>query len=146
MTISWWLDHGGSISSVFKQDAVNMFYDSDRPAGAADDNGDSQGAETSHNPAEEGEPSHETHQISEGDGSQEYASVNRKQADHTAQASSSKTSEPSLLSSRVRLITWNIDGLDEKCIGQRTRAVCEILKRYAPDIIFLQEVIPETCK
>jgi len=40
-----------------------------------------------------------------------------------------------------RFITWNIDGIDEKDILIRTEAVCNIIKRENPNIVFLQEVV-----
>uniref|UniRef100_A0A4W3IEN9 Tyrosyl-DNA phosphodiesterase 2 n=2 Tax=Callorhinchus milii TaxID=7868 RepID=A0A4W3IEN9_CALMI len=44
--------------------------------------------------------------------------------------------------SRISLLTWNIDGLDQKNIQERARAVCSLIALYTPDIVFLQEVIP----
>ncbi|XP_067004499.1 tyrosyl-DNA phosphodiesterase 2 isoform X2 [Anabrus simplex] len=51
------------------------------------------------------------------------------------------TSEPP---SKFSLISWNIDGLDEINLKRRTKAVCQIIFQEKPDIVFLQEVIPET--
>lgn len=42
------------------------------------------------------------------------------------------------------LLTWNIDGLDEKDIVERTFAVIETVKRLRPDVLYLQEVVPMT--
>jgi len=42
------------------------------------------------------------------------------------------------------MVTWNIDGLDQKNLKRRTRAVVKTLQDEAVDIAFLQEVIPET--
>ena len=44
----------------------------------------------------------------------------------------------------LNLVTWNIDGLDQKNLKRRTRAVIETLLNMSADIVFLQEVIPET--
>ena len=44
----------------------------------------------------------------------------------------------------LTLVTWNIDGLDQKNLKRRTRAVIETLQNVGADIVFLQEVIPET--
>ena len=44
----------------------------------------------------------------------------------------------------LTLVTWNIDGLDQKNLKRRTRAVIETLTSVGADIVFLQEVIPET--
>lgn len=41
-------------------------------------------------------------------------------------------------------VTWNIDGLDQTNLKKRTKGVCKILEQEAADIVFLQEVIPET--
>ena len=30
---------------------------------------------------------------------------------------------------RIRVLSWNIDGLDHNCIALRTRAVCQIIER-----------------
>merc|ERR1719376_2018952 len=41
-------------------------------------------------------------------------------------------------------VTWNIDGLDQTNLKKRTKGVCKILELEAADVVFLQEVIPET--
>ena len=41
-------------------------------------------------------------------------------------------------------VTWNIDGLDQHNLKKRTKAVAKILEQEAADVVFLQEVIPET--
>ncbi|UJR14900.1 hypothetical protein I4U23_001884 [Adineta vaga] len=45
---------------------------------------------------------------------------------------------------RFKLLSWNIDGLDEQenTIETRTHGVVDIIKREEPDAVFLQEVIP----
>ncbi|XP_042866505.1 tyrosyl-DNA phosphodiesterase 2-like isoform X2 [Penaeus japonicus] len=43
-----------------------------------------------------------------------------------------------------RLITWNVDGLDEKNLKKRTKTVAKIIESEKADIVFLQELIPET--
>ncbi|CAF4163412.1 unnamed protein product, partial [Adineta steineri] len=45
---------------------------------------------------------------------------------------------------RFKVLSWNIDGLDEqeKTIDIRTRGVIDVIKREEPDAVFLQEVIP----
>ncbi|CAF4593928.1 unnamed protein product [Rotaria sp. Silwood2] len=45
---------------------------------------------------------------------------------------------------RFKLLSWNIDGLDEQenTIEIRTRGVIDVIKREEPDAVFLQEVIP----
>lgn len=42
------------------------------------------------------------------------------------------------------LITWNIDGLDEKDRSERTSAVISTVRRLRPDVLYLQEVVPTT--
>uniref|UniRef100_A0A0P4W6W8 Tyrosyl-DNA phosphodiesterase 2 n=1 Tax=Scylla olivacea TaxID=85551 RepID=A0A0P4W6W8_SCYOL len=41
-------------------------------------------------------------------------------------------------------MTWNIDGLDEKNLKKRTKAVATVIDREKADIVFLQEAIPNT--
>ncbi|XP_071496092.1 tyrosyl-DNA phosphodiesterase 2-like [Diadema antillarum] len=40
-----------------------------------------------------------------------------------------------------RLMSWNIDGLDERDAQVRVLAVCDTILRLAPDVVFLQEVV-----
>lgn len=44
----------------------------------------------------------------------------------------------------LKMLTWNIDGLAEKNLKLRTKAVVKHIQLEAADIVFLQEVIPET--
>jgi len=44
----------------------------------------------------------------------------------------------------LTMITWNIDGLDEKSLKKRTEAVIKTIRDLSADIVFLQEVIPQT--
>ena len=44
--------------------------------------------------------------------------------------------------STLKLLTWNIDGLDPKNGYERTLAVCEKVREIKPDVLFFQEVIP----
>ncbi|KAG1671957.1 Tyrosyl-DNA phosphodiesterase 2 [Nymphon striatum] len=46
--------------------------------------------------------------------------------------------------SSFKFITWNIDGLDNRNIDIRTKAVCTIIEREKPDLVHLQEVTIET--
>ncbi|XP_030830225.1 tyrosyl-DNA phosphodiesterase 2 [Strongylocentrotus purpuratus] len=43
-----------------------------------------------------------------------------------------------------RLMSWNIDGLDERNTEERTGAACDTIMKLAPDVVFLQEVVPTT--
>ncbi|XP_052249406.1 tyrosyl-DNA phosphodiesterase 2-like isoform X2 [Dreissena polymorpha] len=45
---------------------------------------------------------------------------------------------------RIRVLSWNIDGLDKDSLRSRTQAVCETIKREDPHVVFLQEVVVET--
>ncbi|XP_064596729.1 tyrosyl-DNA phosphodiesterase 2-like [Liolophura sinensis] len=45
---------------------------------------------------------------------------------------------------RIRLMSWNIDGLDSNNIKTRTKAVCQTIKKENPAVVFLQEVVPQT--
>ena len=46
--------------------------------------------------------------------------------------------------SELTFVTWNIGGLDTNLILERTRATIDTLMKMSADIVFLQEVIPET--
>jgi len=46
--------------------------------------------------------------------------------------------------SSLVMVSWNIDGLDQHNLKRRTKAVVKTLQNEAVDIVFLQEVIPET--
>ncbi|XP_030042279.1 tyrosyl-DNA phosphodiesterase 2 [Microcaecilia unicolor] len=43
--------------------------------------------------------------------------------------------------STFSFLTWNIDGLDLANLQERARGVCSYLALYAPDVVFLQELI-----
>ena len=45
---------------------------------------------------------------------------------------------------RFRLLTWNVDGLDERNPIDRITAVCSFVKAKLPHAVFLQEVVPAT--
>ena len=49
-----------------------------------------------------------------------------------------------LYSVRFRLLSWNIDGLDNNNTVDRTLAVCSFIKAKLPHAVFLQEVIDTT--
>lgn len=42
---------------------------------------------------------------------------------------------------RIRLMSWNIDGLDQNNIQTRAKAVCREIANLKPDVVFLQEVV-----
>jgi len=43
----------------------------------------------------------------------------------------------------LTVLSWNVDGLDERNILERTRNVCHIINSRKPDAVFLQEVISQ---
>jgi len=45
---------------------------------------------------------------------------------------------------RIRIMSWNIDGLDSASLMMRARGVCTEIEREDPDAVFLQEVVPES--
>ena len=50
-------------------------------------------------------------------------------------------------STALRVVSWNVDGLEDKQVEERAGEVCSILlenEEEIPDVIFLQEVVPET--
>ena len=49
-----------------------------------------------------------------------------------------------LSSQNLKVLSWNIDGLDGRDIQTRTEAVCDFIAAKKPDIVYLQEVVPKT--
>ena len=43
--------------------------------------------------------------------------------------------------STLKLLSWNIDGLDEDDIEERTKAVLDTILAKKPDVVLLQEVV-----
>lgn len=43
----------------------------------------------------------------------------------------------------MTLVSWNVDGLNQKYLHQRIIAVCDEILRLDPDVVYLQEVVPE---
>ena len=41
----------------------------------------------------------------------------------------------------LKLLSWNIDGLDERDLKERTQYVCQVILLKRPHIVFLQEVV-----
>ncbi|PIK36586.1 TRAF and TNF receptor-associated protein [Apostichopus japonicus] len=65
----------------------------------------------------------------------------------TEAASSSSAGPPvsdtrSAVDRHLKIISWNIEGLEKEMLKERTVAVINTLKRESPDVVFLQEVIP----
>ncbi|XP_059172986.1 tyrosyl-DNA phosphodiesterase 2-like [Physella acuta] len=47
---------------------------------------------------------------------------------------------------RIRILSWNIDGLDRANLQSRTEGVCSVLLLENPEVIFLQEVVDDSLK
>ena len=45
---------------------------------------------------------------------------------------------------KLKLLSWNIDGLDGKDLTTRTEAVVDLIKSRSPHVVFLQEVVSQT--
>ena len=43
--------------------------------------------------------------------------------------------------STLKLLSWNIDGLDAEDLEERTQVVLEIILDRKPDVVLLQEVV-----
>ena len=63
-----------------------------------------------------------------------------EEEDDSSSAKKSKPEEPETLS----FVTWNLDGIAEKNRKERTRSVVQTILERSPDVVFFQEVIPET--
>jgi len=46
-------------------------------------------------------------------------------------------------SRRVRVLSWNIDGLDTSSLMMRAKGVCVEIEREDPDVVFLQEAVSD---
>ena len=68
-----------------------------------------------------------------------YLGANQPQ--ETAALGAQVTTRPP---STIAMITWNIDGLDEKNQARRIAFVIQEIKKIKPDIVFLQEVTDDT--
>ena len=55
-----------------------------------------------------------------------------------------KSSSPESQLQSFTLLTWNIDGLDPMNLEERSLAVIQFINTRKPDIVFLQEVVPES--
>ncbi|XP_078583095.1 tyrosyl-DNA phosphodiesterase 2-like [Branchiostoma floridae x Branchiostoma japonicum] len=65
-------------------------------------------------------------------------------ASGSEQATSTSHNQSEPVMAGFTLLTWNIDGLDQRNILERTKAVCNTINSLYPDVVFLQEVIPQT--
>ncbi|KAB5517811.1 hypothetical protein PHYPO_G00171460 [Pangasianodon hypophthalmus] len=57
--------------------------------------------------------------------------------------SNSKRSSEDEADGKFSLISWNVDGLDTLNLAERARGLCSYLALYTPDVVFLQELIPQ---
>lgn len=67
----------------------------------------------------------------------------------TRNSSSTERSTASVLDAqpyRIRLLSWNIDGLDRRNLQSRTLGVCDTINKEDPDVVFLQEVVPDSAE
>lgn len=62
----------------------------------------------------------------------------------TSSTNSLPAATPDASLQNFTLLTWNIDGLDPKNLAERTKAVINVINTLKPDIVFLQEVVPES--
>lgn len=44
----------------------------------------------------------------------------------------------------LRILTWNIEGLNDELVVERAMAVCDEIESRVADIVYLQEIIPKT--
>ncbi|XP_076084600.1 uncharacterized protein LOC143055353 isoform X2 [Mytilus galloprovincialis] len=82
----------------------------------------------------------------QGETEEQYAQLSECLQEITTEESNGKQSisdEESSLDG-IKLLSWNIDGLSEDSIKERTSAVISIINRERPDVVFLQEVILDT--
>ncbi|MCJ8749623.1 hypothetical protein PDJAM_G00178420 [Pangasius djambal] len=57
--------------------------------------------------------------------------------------SNSKRGSEDEADGKFSLISWNVDGLDTLTLAERARGLCSYLALYTPDVVFLQELIPQ---
>ncbi|XP_060078839.1 tyrosyl-DNA phosphodiesterase 2-like [Ylistrum balloti] len=71
-----------------------------------------------------------------------YSKAEMKNDEENAGCQQDTQSEeaPDPESQTIRLLSWNIDGLDKVAILERTNAVCDIIDKVNPHAVFLQEV------
>ncbi|CAL1263402.1 unnamed protein product [Larinioides sclopetarius] len=55
-------------------------------------------------------------------------------------------SDTKKIKTNLTFITWNIDGLNEKNLMLRTKAVCKAILNEQADIVFLQEIVPDSAE
>ncbi|KAI6655871.1 Tyrosyl-DNA phosphodiesterase 2 [Oopsacas minuta] len=60
------------------------------------------------------------------------------------QSVTSKSSSDDSQLQNFTLLSWNIDGLDGKDLQERSLAVIQLINTHKPDIVFLQEVVPQS--
>ncbi|KAK3525429.1 hypothetical protein QTP86_031555 [Hemibagrus guttatus] len=83
------------------------------------------------------------------DGPESKRKMNSKPADcidlteDEPACSKSKDSSEEEGDRKLSLISWNVDGLDTLNIQERARGLCSYLALYTPDVVFLQELIPQ---
>jgi len=89
--------------------------------------------------AVDGESSSQTADDDSGDESTPPKQAKFEEKKEATQMTGSKSTMEALT-----FISWNIDGLSEKGLKVRTQSVIQTVLERNPDIIFFQEVVPET--
>ncbi|XP_062845765.1 tyrosyl-DNA phosphodiesterase 2 [Trichomycterus rosablanca] len=101
------------------------------------------------NEQEENRPSSKRKENPQADAQESKRKVSSDQVncidltDDTPACSDSKSSEEDEGDGKLSLISWNVDGLDTLNLIERARGLCSYLALYKPDIVFLQELIPQ---
>lgn len=60
----------------------------------------------------------------------------------SCQAQNNHCATPRQDCSKVKFLSWNIDGLNDKHLAARTIALCDLIQSLQADVVFLQEVVP----
>jgi len=77
------------------------------------------------------------HILTDGDEPQIVFNITKDVAEFLEAATTKPPSE-------FRMISWNLDGLDDRNLKIRTKAAVKILHESNPDVVFFQEIIPKT--
>ncbi|XP_074656077.1 tyrosyl-DNA phosphodiesterase 2-like [Tubulanus polymorphus] len=125
------------------QTALNAFYSQASDSPPAPPLSKESGEESSHNRKKRKKPTTDT--AAPSSSSTRSSSSNEKdQKWDIPDGASAAARDPDPY--RFRLITWNIDGLDDVNLKSRMTGVAEVIAKEQPDVVFLQEVVPETFK
>jgi len=78
-----------------------------------------------------------------GENSDSVAIVPKGKVRQSSSGASTSKSTSVQKSQLVRVMSWNIDGLDTASLMMRAKGVCLEIEREDPDVVFLQEVVPD---